>query len=153
MRSVRRAHAWLAGPVAVLSLSAASPPSEAPAPFEALDVADRALDLALDERPAPAAATADPVPSQGVAVAPSDLNGYIGVYRNLPRFTVEVVRRARSLLLRRFGRESVMRALGNRRFRVDLPGGGEEVIVFGPDRGGRAAFLQMNVWTLARVTP
>ena len=45
-----------------------------------------------------------------------------------------------------------MRCVAPGRFLVDLPRGGTETIGFGPAPDGRADYLQMNVWALARVT-
>jgi CubicO group peptidase (beta-lactamase class C family) len=116
-------------------------------------VAERALDLALGTAPAttpppsPAAAAGPRVPAQG------RLDGYVGSFANPRRFTVEVVRRGDALVLRRFGRDFPMRPIDASRFAVDRPGGGQETIVFGLDAGGRAEYLQMNVWALARTRP
>lgn len=85
---------------------------------------------------------------------------FVGRYANPRRFSVEVVRQGASLTLRRFGRNFPMRAFqpGDSRpgvpldqFVVDLPNGGTEAIAFGMGRDGRADYLQMNVWALARV--
>ena len=79
------------------------------------------------------------------------LQPYVGTYRNPRRFTVEVVRKDDSLVLRRFGRDFPLRPLGPDRFVTDLPRGGTETIAFGRAADGRADYLQMNVWALARV--
>lgn len=77
---------------------------------------------------------------------------FVGTYRNPRRFTVEVVQSGTALVLRRFGRDFSMRALETRgEFIVELPRGGTETIVFGIGPDGRADYLQMNVWALARV--
>jgi CubicO group peptidase (beta-lactamase class C family) len=76
---------------------------------------------------------------------------YVGSYRNPRRFTVEVVRKDDSLVLRRFGRDFPLRPAGPDRFVTDLPRGGTETIAFGRGADGRADYLQMNVWALARV--
>ena len=56
-------------------------------------------------------------------------------------------------MLKRFGRDFPMRYVAPGRFLVDLPRGGTETIAFGLRRDGRADYLQMNVWALARVKP
>lgn len=77
---------------------------------------------------------------------------FVGTYRNPRRFTVEVVRQGSSLTLKRFDRDFPMRALETSGvFLVDLPRGGTEAIAFGLGPDGRADYLQMNVWALARV--
>ncbi|MEZ5294274.1 MAG: serine hydrolase domain-containing protein [Vicinamibacterales bacterium] len=77
---------------------------------------------------------------------------YLGRFANPRRFTVEVVARGPALILKRFGRDFPMRALATPgRFLVDLPRGGTETIVFGLGPDGRADYLQMNVWALARL--
>jgi CubicO group peptidase (beta-lactamase class C family) len=78
---------------------------------------------------------------------------YVGTYRNPRRFTVEVVRQAEALVLKRFGRDFPMRFESPGRFSVVLPRGGTETIAFGLPETGPADYLQMNVWALARVTP
>jgi CubicO group peptidase (beta-lactamase class C family) len=82
-----------------------------------------------------------------------EIDRYVGTYRNPRRFTVEVVRQAEALILKRFGREFRMRFESPGRFSVDLPRGGTETIAFGLPAAGPADYLQMNVWALARVTP
>ena len=57
------------------------------------------------------------------------------------------------LVLKRFGRDFPMRFVYPRALPVDLPRGGTETIAFGLGADGRADYLQMNVWALARVTP
>ena len=77
---------------------------------------------------------------------------YVGMYRNPRRFTVEVVAQGGGLVLERFGRDFPMHALVTPgRFLVDLPGGGTETVALGLGPDGRADYLQMNVWALARV--
>lgn len=77
---------------------------------------------------------------------------FLGAYRNPRRFTVQVVQTRGDLILKRFGRDFPMRPLQARgEFLVDLPNGGTEKIVFGIGPDGRADYLQMNVWALARV--
>ncbi len=81
-----------------------------------------------------------------------EARGYVGTYSNPRRFTVEVVAQGDGLVLERFGRDFPMRALVTPgRFLVDLPGGGTEKVAFGLGPDGRADYLQMNVWALARV--
>jgi len=100
-----------------------------------------------------------PIPPRTLTEA--EAGAFPGVYRNPRRFTVEVIRDQRGLVLKRFGRDFVMRPLaadsdpadrGRSTFAVDLPRGGSEVITFGLDAAGRADYLQMNVWALARVS-
>ena len=55
------------------------------------------------------------------------------------------------LVLRRFGRDFPLRRSGADTFVTDLPRGGTETIAFGRGAGGRADYVQMNVWALARV--
>ena len=97
---------------------------------------------------APAAAPVAPAAAGGVL---SSLDAYVGTYRNPRRFTVEVVRSGDGLVLRRFGRDFPLRRSGADTFVTDLPRGGTETIAFGRGSGGRADYLQMNVWALARV--
>ena len=81
-------------------------------------------------------------------------DAYVGTFRNPRRFTVEIVRAGR-----RAGAEAFRPRLPDAirfepgRFLVDLPRGGTETIVFGLGPDGRADYLQMNVWALARVRP
>lgn len=97
---------------------------------------------------APAVAPVAPAAAGGVL---SSLDAYVGTYRNPRRFTVEVVRSGDGLVLRRFGRDFPLRRSGVDMFVTDLPRGGTETIAFGRGPGGRADYVQMNVWALARV--
>lgn len=91
-----------------------------------------------------------PLPERALTAAEAE--PFAGTYRNPRRFTVEVVRRGTGLTLKRFGRDFPMRAVSNPgQFVVDLPRGGTETIAFGLGADGRADYLQMNVWALARV--
>jgi CubicO group peptidase (beta-lactamase class C family) len=92
-------------------------------------------------------------PMPGAAPSTPVGDTYVGTYRNPRRFTVEVVRQGDGLVLKRFGRDFPMRFVSAGRFVVDLPRGGTETIAFGVGSDGRADYLQMNVWALARVTP
>ena len=93
-----------------------------------------------------------PPPVEPRSLTPGETERYLGVYRNKGRFTVEVVQQGEALVLRRFGRDFPMRRVTNYdAFLVDLPSGGTETIAFGLGAGGRADYLQMNVWALARV--
>jgi CubicO group peptidase (beta-lactamase class C family) len=85
------------------------------------------------------------------ALAEPDAQRFVGVYRNPRRFTVEVTRTRAALTLKRFGRDFPMDYVAPGRFAVALPSGGTETIAFGVGPGGRADYLQMNVWALARV--
>lgn len=94
------------------------------------------------------------------ALTEREAERFVGTYRNPRRFTVEVVRTGTVLTLKRFGRDFAMRAVqsggpaastGATTFLVDLPRGGTEAIAFGLGADGRADYLQMNVWALARV--
>ena len=89
-----------------------------------------------------------PTPPDTPATA---LAAYPGTYANPRRFTVEIVARDGGLVLRRFGRDFPMRYVEPGVFVVDLPRGGTERIVLGPGPNGRSAWMQMNVWALARV--
>lgn len=84
-------------------------------------------------------------------LAESQAEWHVGRYSNPRRFTVEVVRNGTALTLRRFGRDFPMTYVGPGRFTVARPRGGTETIAFGYGRDGRADYLQMNVWALARV--
>jgi CubicO group peptidase (beta-lactamase class C family) len=77
----------------------------------------------------------------------------IGTYRNPRRFTVEVAEQGEALVLKRFGRDFPMRSSlpSPGTYIVDLPRGGTEHIAFGFGPDGRADYLQMNLWALARV--
>lgn len=92
-------------------------------------------------------------PAQEEIALPADAaRRYVGVFKNPRRFTVEVVQRGDGLVLKRFGRDFPMRAINYpEQFLVDLPRGGTETIAFGLGADGRADYLQMNVWALARV--
>jgi CubicO group peptidase (beta-lactamase class C family) len=94
---------------------------------------------------------APPAPAIAAGEAVPDLRPYIGTYRNPRRFTVEVVRVNDGLVLRRFGRDFPLLSSGPDRFVTPLPRGGTETIAFGRGASGRADYLQMNVWALARV--
>lgn len=95
---------------------------------------------------------ADTAPLPTRQLSPAQAAAFVGTYRNPRRFTVEVVRRGEGLVLKRFGRDFPMRALErDGEFVVDLPRGGSEGITFGRGPDGRADYLQMNVWALARV--
>ena len=111
-----------------------------PAPIE------NAVRAAAGQRPpatdAPPPAASSPLPAG---------DAYVGTFRNPRRFTVEVVRQGDGLVLKRFGRDFPMRFVAPGRFLVDLPRGGTETIAFGLGPDGRADYLQMNVWALARV--
>ena len=109
---------------------------------------ENAVRAAAGQRPpatdAPPPAASSPLPAG---------DAYVGTFRNPRRFTVEVVRQGDGLVLKRFGRDFPMRFVSPGRFLVDLPRGGTETIAFGLAPDGRADYLQMNVWALARVTP
>lgn len=91
-------------------------------------------------------------PRLETAFQPEAARRYVGVFRNPRRFSVTVEPLGNALVLKRFGRDFPMRALSvPGEFRVDLPNGGTETIVFGFGPDGRADYLQMNVWALARV--
>lgn len=77
--------------------------------------------------------------------------GYVGRYSNPRRFTVEVTRTGAVLTLKRFNRDFPMTYVAPGRFTVDLPRGGKETIAFGLGPDGRADYLQMALWALARV--
>ena len=97
------------------------------------------------------AGPAPPAPPIAVGGELPDLQAYVGTYRNPRRFTVEVVRNGSGLVLRRSGRDFPLQPFGPDRFITDLPRGGTETIAFGRGADGRADYLQMNVWALARV--
>lgn len=84
-------------------------------------------------------------------LADAQAESHVGRYSNPRRFTVEVVRNGTRLTLKRFGRDFPMTYVEPGRFTVALPRGGSETIAFGYGRDGRADYLQMNVWALARV--
>lgn len=103
---------------------------------------------------------ADGGPFPDRAITTLDAERLVGTFRNPRRFTVQVVRSGAMLTLKRFGRDFPMRPIDARdtrpgvsaqQFAVDPPGGGTETIVFGIGPDGRADYLQMNVWALARV--
>lgn len=103
-------------------------------------------------------ADTSPIPERSLTSV--EAAAFPGTYRNPRRFTVEVIRDERGLVLKRFGRDFVMRPLANdpdpndrtrATFLVDLPRGGVEAIIFGLGSDGHADYLQMNVWALARV--
>lgn len=98
------------------------------------------------------AASSEPPASASAPALPADrLDGYVGTYTNPRRFTVEIVNRDGGLVLRRFGRDFPMQHVAPDRFIVNRPGGGEETIAIGLGADGRAEYLQMNVWALAKV--
>ena len=112
------------------------------------------IETAVRTAPGVAAASADarrsPVPR---CRSPAG-DAYVGTFRNPRRFTVEVVRQGRrpgaaSASAATSRCASVARAASS----VDLPRGGTETIAFGLGADGRADYLQMNVWALARVKP
>ena len=111
--------------------------------------AARRIGLAVRGRPE------DPDADQGISGSVADLGAdaprYVATFSNPRRFTVEVVRQGEGLVLKRFGRDFPMRYASPGRFLVDLPRGGTETIAFGIGPDGRADYLQMNVWALARV--
>ena len=110
------------------------------------------LEAAIAGTPYEMISISDGGPSPELALTEAQAEGYVGIFRNPRRFTVEVVRSATSLRLKRFGRDFPMRALATPGlFLVDLPRGGTETIAFGLGPDGRADYLQMNVWALARV--
>lgn len=86
-------------------------------------------------------------------LTPAQAEGYAGRYSNPRRFTVEVTTTGTALTLKRFGRDFPLDYVGPGRFTTALPRGGTETIAFGLGPDGRADYLQMNVWALARVTP
>jgi hypothetical protein len=108
-------------------------------------VIERAV-FAAAGRPAPT----DAAPDAAALSTPAG-DAYVGTFRNPRRFTVEVVRQGEGLVLKRFGRDFPMQYLSPGRFSVALPRGGTETIAFGLTPDGRADYLQMNVWALARV--
>lgn len=95
---------------------------------------------------------ADVAPLEPHAVSAAEAARLVGTYTNPRRFTVEVVQQGSGLVLKRFGRDFPMRGIERPGlFLVDLPRGGTETIAFGFGADGRADYLQMNVWALARV--
>jgi CubicO group peptidase (beta-lactamase class C family) len=94
---------------------------------------------------------ADGGPYEVVPLPAAQAAAFVGTYRNPRRFTVEVVAQGNGLVLKRFNRDFPMTFIGDGRFTVDLPRGGQEVVVLGVGKDGRAEYLQMNVWALARV--
>lgn len=118
----------------------------------------RLLDLALSGTRWHMITISDGGPAPDRVITPVEAERLVGRYSNPRRFTVDVVRQGTALTLKRFGREFPMRPIqwpgrasaGELSFSVDLPGGGTEVITFGLG-AGRADYLQMNVWALARV--
>lgn len=105
---------------------------------------------------------ADYAPLPTRVLTEREADRFVGRYASPRRFTVEVVRERASLVLKRFGRTFPMRAfqpddtrpgIPADQFVVDLPNGGTEAITFGIGLDGRADYLHMNVWALARVTP
>jgi CubicO group peptidase (beta-lactamase class C family) len=110
-------------------------------------VAERALELALGTAAAPQApAAAPPI----ITLTADQLPSYLGTFTNPRRFTVEVRQQEGGLVLHRFGRDFPMRPVARDRFLVDLPRGGTETIAFGFGPDGRADYLQMAVWALAK---
>ena len=85
------------------------------------------------------------------SLSPALAEGYVGRYSNPRRFSVEVTRSGTVLTLKRAGRDLTMDYVAPGRFMVALPRGGTETIIFGLGPDGRADYLQMNVWALARV--
>ena len=102
-------------------------------------------------RAAGVAAVPPPGPPIAAGGVVPDLQAYVGQYRNPRRFIVEVARSGDGLVLKRFGRDFPLRPSGTDRFMTDLPRGGTETIAFGRGADGRADYMQMNVWALARV--
>ena len=115
-----------------------------PAPLEAVALAAARGQPA---RPAPA----DPPPAAARPTPATALAAYPGKYANPRRFTVEIVEKDGGLVLKRFGRDFPMTYVEPGRFVVDRPGGGSETIILGPGPNGRSAWMQMSIWTLARV--
>jgi CubicO group peptidase (beta-lactamase class C family) len=114
-------------------------------------MAEAARTLGLAVQNAVESPHTDATKGGAAATTSGEVAPYVGTYRNPRRFTVEVVRQGESLVLKRFGRDFPMRYTGPGRFLVDLPRGGTETIAFGIGPDGRADYLQMNVWALARV--
>lgn len=93
----------------------------------------------------------DPADWRPRKLSEAEAAGYVGRYSNPRRFTVEVERAGPALVLKRFGRDFPMTYVSPGRFSVASPRVGTEVIAFGIGPDGRADYLQMNVWALARV--
>lgn len=111
-------------------------------------VADAALSVFAGPSAAGARGATLVVSAPAAPPIPSD--SYVGSYANPRRFTVDVAATADGLVLRRFGRDFPMRRVSNELFVVQRPRGGDETIAFGFGPDGRADYLQMAIWALAR---
>lgn len=105
----------------------------------------------------PAADAAKPQPEiaggQPAKVAlPPDVDRYLGSYTNPRRWTLEITKNDRQLVLKQFGREFPLEMVDENRFLFRLPGRERPVLlVIGPRGQDGASYAQFYVWTFVRV--
>ncbi|MEP7013690.1 MAG: serine hydrolase domain-containing protein [Acidobacteriota bacterium] len=88
----------------------------------------------------------------GSAALPPDTNLYLGSYTNPRRWTLEVAKNDRQLILKMFGREFPLEMIDEDRFLLHFPGREKpELLVIGPRGKDGAAYVQFYVWAFARV--
>ncbi len=104
----------------------------------------------------PAADTAQPMRQiaggkTGRIALPPAAERYIGPYTNPRRWTLEIAKNDRQLILKQFGREFPLEMIDEHRFLFQFPGRVEPVqFVIGPLGKDGPAYVQFYVWTFVR---
>ncbi len=86
------------------------------------------------------------------AALPPNVDRYLGSYTNPRRWTLEITKNERQLVLKQFGREFPLEMIDENRFLFRFPGREKPVLlVVGPRGAEGAAYVQFYVWAFARV--
>ncbi|HXU30294.1 MAG TPA: serine hydrolase [Thermoanaerobaculia bacterium] len=98
----------------------------------------------------PQAPIAEGKPAQ--VALPPDADRYLGSYTNPRRWTLEVTKNDRQLVLKMFGREFPLEMIDENRFLLHFPGREKpELLIVGPRGKDGAGYVQFYVWAFARV--
>ncbi|HEV7670542.1 MAG TPA: serine hydrolase domain-containing protein [Thermoanaerobaculia bacterium] len=83
---------------------------------------------------------------------PPEPERYLGSYTNPRRWTLEIAKNDRQLLLKMFGRDFPLEMIDEDRFLLHFPGREKpELLIVGPRGKDGAAYMQFYVWAFARV--
>ncbi len=88
----------------------------------------------------------------GRVALPPDADRYLGSYANPRRWTMEITKNDRQLVLKQFGREFPLEMIDENRFLLHFPGREKpELLIVGPRGKEGASYVQFYVWAFARV--
>jgi CubicO group peptidase (beta-lactamase class C family) len=88
----------------------------------------------------------------GRVALPPEPERYLGSYSNPQRWTLEIAKNDRQLVLKMFGREFPLEMIDEDRFLLHFPGHEKpELLVIGPRGKEGAGYVQFYVWAFARV--